>query len=283
MDTDDLKKPKITPIENLEEWLPATKVNSDKTILLSGERRAKILCRAISHDEYETLNQEIAVPEVSSADDETRIYKVNKAKVEQWVRVIDLCAFKIPGESIAEKAAWCENNIPSVSLIDVYGAVLSVSGFQSGKILKDETNEQIVISDAENFAKLATESEIYAFTRGDASQWYLNMFPVPGQKVKEIDLATDPGVPPPEPSRERATRNQMRPNPNHEGYKQTVKLKNSQRDVLLIEAALRLAIPGEKFEQKRLWLGQRPAGEVLNLLSEIRNKTFSYRERTDFI
>lgn len=275
-----------------EDWPEAVSVKEQRLVRYVGGNM-KFELRALSYAEQYKLQMENPMPdapkekrgkfEVTNEDNNEHKLACDAVRFRRWIATIDLCAMKIPGESLDEKVSWAQDNIARPGdVLNLYLEIAALSGNRTGE--KSEGESDILVTKAEDWLSASKAPTIFAFIRAKQRLEFC-LKGVTSAKMKQIDIATNPGEPPVELIRanDGSRRGIPAPNPENPRYKQKALDCAEARSALVLEAGLPFTIPGETLQQKLSWLGKRPAWEVVKLGQFLTNEVLSYQAEVDFL
>ncbi len=291
----DEEKPEIITVDEPSKWLAAKDVKTEISIN-SVEGEFKFDVRALSYTEDQHIVKSYPIPDppevkrgravIRDYEDQKYLDACAEMRFRRMVATIDLCWNTIPGDDINEKSKWAEDNLwRGGDMKNLYGQIMGVSGFGSGK-KRDESCLAVKINKPEDWIKASRAPSIYTFKRGNV-EYNFNVTGIKGTRVKEIETSTNPGPAPTEfpigVMGKPDTKATPIPNPKNPKYVQRCEELAQARRVLWLDECLGFKIPGESMAEKVQWVGDRPSGEINELVGFLQLDVMSYRDRTDFM
>jgi len=285
-------KVKVTQVTAPEHWAPATDVKEERSIS-TVRGQMKFMLRALSYAEENLTFVHSPDPEppevkrgmimVKNPDDPDYKDRLAAAKFRRYVETIDKCWSSLPGATLEEKVEWAQEHLwRGGDMLNLYYEILSVSGY--GRAQKPEDESEIAISTPQQWMESSKVPTLYSFERA-GERLVFSVKGISSAKMKQIELSTDPGQPPVELTKSPAGDRRGIPVPNYDNprYKRKVEECHEARNVMMLENALGFSVPGTTVQEKIAWVGQRPSGEVSELIRFLKQDVMSYRSNTDFM
>ncbi len=282
----------IVNVVNPEQWEEAASVSENVEIEgPNGVMKFKIRAESFGEDmEFDKSNPEIEVPKqkrgmvmVDNRNDPEYQRKLQERGFRRNIVLIDRCWTKLPGTTVDEKVEWALENIEREGeFYKLAQAIRKLSGDGTGRQEDTEEQNPIMLTNPEDWVKASKAPTFYRFQRAGKILRF-EIKGVNGKRIKEIEIATNPGEPPvkfqPTPDGRRGS---PMPDPEDANYKKKVEEMKIVEQVMYFDSSLPFVIPGTTIKDKIEWLHKRPVWEVLSLISFIRMENLSYRGKADF-
>jgi len=281
---------KAEPITSPEQWTAAVEVAASCRLTTLG-RPCQFQIRPLSFAEETDIYKEIPLPQLlaEKMNDPEYLDQIAAKRFMRIVSIIDTCwvvqgkKHAIPGDTLDQKVTWFQENIWRGGEVPrLYAQILRLSGYDSSH-QEEESAGNILMMSPDDWAKASQAPSVLVFERSGQPIAF-RVTGIPGGKLKDIEKKTDAGMPPKEFKRELDGHMSKKPapNPDNPAYKARVAELAIARNILTLEAGLGLSLPGKTMAEKSTWLGERPAGEVVELLNFLRKDVLAYREQADF-
>lgn len=282
-------------IRSPEDWLPADQFSGHYDLPNLGTNKVmRFDLKGVSLAEWEAMESEHTVPRWMGegnpdADHEQRVTAAINAKKAAVFEIST--GKKIPGDTMAEKAAFLKRLNEGESDALYYYIQNQVCNFQDGQLLNQylrlsslQTKEVTKFEDFESW-NTAVKSE-YFFRMHRSTEECLTEFLLKSLDADarlQIESETrDPQVPQ-VPKRDKTSKKLVRgewePNYEDAGYKKAVRAVSQKRLVLYFQSCLPFELPGTNALEKYEWISQRLAGDVVRLRRFIESELLSYESR----
>lgn len=266
--------------------------------LLGRNQVMRIPLRGVSFGEWEVIDSQYHIPEVSEDADEKEKQKQKDEKSRltklRYVKVFELSTGKsITGETEEEKAEWLSDNFGVGELEALFTCILEKSSnIHEGNLLIEYENSSRqstpVVSEFTGFDDWVATSKIGSIFRMQRPfEDFIVEIPlkqITDRQKKSIDEQTKVPLPPSRPKIDKKTGMQVGAiyDYNNPTFKAQSKLSNRKNIILLFETCLNFSLPGDTQEKKFKWVSDLLLGDVIKIRNFIENEVFGYRSKIDF-
>jgi len=285
-------------IDSPEKW-PAAKSFVNDLTLPVGKTRLKMAVTSLSYLQWESVEMSFPMPSrgpgESLADFEARQEVV---KNRRRVTVLEVSTGKtVPGSTLDEKAAWIsrlgtgEMQAAYVNIVDNF------SGIHEGDLIKGyrdmieagdmEDCTTVELNTMDDWMAASQVGSVYRTQRSFEN--YILEFPlkqINDEAKGRIDQACKEPLPPGKPGLDPKTKlpsqSHMEYDWEEPRYLEAVRAQNRLRLIMLFEAVLPFALPGNSNEEKFNWLGSRMMGDIHKLRTHIEQNLLNYQSRLNF-
>lgn len=261
--------------------------------------------KGISYQDVQNLNELMEEPvfeerQECSLSEQLALKKHFESERAKWesIRKITLLelatGYTVPGESIEGKIEWLDSRDGGeTEALNQYISDIC-TGLAEGK--EHQIMKQIAafsatqIKKASSFNDWVASSETQAIFRTCRPfQDYVIQIKLKGisnSRKKQIDSECITPAPPKvmgiDPSTQRPSPRFMKDNPRDPEYIKVVNAINTKWLILILEECLPFAIPGDSIEDKKNWISERLAGDILKLSYFVKSELCGVLSRYNF-
>lgn len=265
-----------------------------------GNRNININVRGMSYGEWEAI--EVLYPQPRFDQERAGVIEYqreftkesDKVKLQRKVALIEHCTgWKIPGDTLEEKAEALSKRIPESQTNEMYEFVMSEgSNFPAetdpiiAKLAMANMNETLSVTDFDSWQKVCEETLKFHMKRPQ-EDWVIE---IPIKQISEKDKRTieeqcQLPIPPSRPGRDPVTQKISEAHPiyNHEDdvYQKACSEVRVKSRIMRFEASV-FKIPGNSHEEKKNWLGRRLLGDILLIEEFLTKRVYNSRGTVDF-
>lgn len=293
---------KVLVLNKPELWKPATTYKFLYELRFLNTRNSiSFPLRAVSYQEWEDIVSKYPTPEwkqdypePAAGDPEFQQAKEDSRKSREVVLLEKVTGQDIPGSNLQEKIAWMER-LGSGETENLFYRILEHnSNLTDGplvqsyrQLLAQENVNSVSFSSFQDWLSVSEQGTVFIMQRPHED--FIVEIPlrqISEGRRKEIDTICRQPTPPSRPGKNPLTGkpDPLYPQYNYDDprYKETVRLINRKKMVMLFDALLPFEIPGSTIEAKWQWLGDRVLGDVQRLWIHITQNVLSYRNQFDF-
>ena len=287
------EKVEVVNVTMPEQWEEAEAVKEVVDILgPNGVMKFEIRAQSFGDDiDIDKMFPVIEIPktkrgmvDIDNPNDPEYLQKVQERGFKRHIALIDRCWKPLPGTTIDEKIEWATLNLyREGEFYNLANAIRKLSGNGTGRQEdREEETNPILMTNPEDWIKASKAPAFFRFERGGKVLRF-EVKGINGKRIKEIEIATNPGEPPVKfKSAPDGRRGMPMPDPNEPNYVKRVEDMKRVEQIMFFDSSLPFTIPGNTVQEKIKWLEKRPAWEVVSLINFIRMDNLSYRSKADF-